>query len=210
MRGMVAGLATPHPLAETLPALLREDPFARELCASFDEVLAPALLTLDTFADYLDPATTPEDMIGWLAQWLGLDVDPGVEHAVQRHELAIAGSLNATRGTRRSIELALQSALGIGVEVTSPVVRGGRPVLAATCPAIPTRASPWWSGRRSTASTATDSTLGPLRHSRARRPERHGAAMISLRVLSLSKDVASKTGNHSCIRRPGDVSWHGG
>jgi hypothetical protein len=56
---MVAGLATPHPLADTLPALLREDPFARELCASFDEVLAPALLTLDTFADYLDPATTP-------------------------------------------------------------------------------------------------------------------------------------------------------
>lgn len=115
---MVAGLTTPHPLADTLPAMLREDPFARELCASFDEVLAPALLTLDTFAAYLDPATTPEDMIGWLAQWLGLTVDPGVEHAVQRHELAIAGSLNATRGTRRSIELALQSALGIGVEVS--------------------------------------------------------------------------------------------
>jgi phage tail-like protein len=118
MRGMVAGLATPHPVAETLPGLLREDAFARQLCASFDDLLAPVLLTLDTFTDYLDPATTPEDMIGWLAQWLGLAVDPGVEHAVQRHELAIAGSLNATRGTRRSIELALQSALGIGVEVS--------------------------------------------------------------------------------------------
>ena len=47
-----------------------------------------------------------------------MTVDPGIEHAVQRHELAIAGSLNATRGTRRSIELALQSALGIGVEVS--------------------------------------------------------------------------------------------
>ena len=34
--------------------------------------------------------------------------------------------------------------------------------------------------------------------------------MISLRVLSLSKDAASKTGNHPCIHRPGDVSWHGG
>lgn len=118
MRGMVGGLATPHPLSETLPALLREDPFARELCESFDDLLAPALLTLDTFVDYLDPATTPDDMITWLAQWLGLTVDPGVEHAVQRHELAAAGALNATRGTRRSIELVLQSAFGVGVEVT--------------------------------------------------------------------------------------------
>lgn len=117
MRGLVAGLATPHPLAESLPGLLREDRFAGQLCASFDDLLAPVLLTLDTFGDYLDPATTPDDMIGWLAQWLGLSVDPGVEHAVQRHELAIAGSLNATRGTRRSIELALQSALGLPVEV---------------------------------------------------------------------------------------------
>lgn len=118
MRGMVDGLATPHPLADTLPALLREDPFARELCSSFDDLLAPVLLTMDTFVDYLDPATTPDDMISWLAQWLGLTVDTGVEHAVQRHELAAAGSLNATRGTRRSIELALQSAFGLGVEVS--------------------------------------------------------------------------------------------
>lgn len=117
MRGMLAELASPHPLAETLPSLLREDAFARELCASFDDLLAPVLLSLDTFADYLDPATTPDDMIGWLAQWLGLAVDPGVEHPVQRHELAVAGSLNVTRGTRRSIELALQSALGLPVEV---------------------------------------------------------------------------------------------
>ena len=134
MRGLVAGLASPHPLADTLPGLLREDAFAGELCASFDDLLAPVLLTLDTFADYLDPATTPDDMIGWLAQWLGLTVDPGVDHALQRHELAVAGSLNVTRGTRRSIELAVQSALGVPVEVSesggarwSPSPGGGLP-----------------------------------------------------------------------------------
>lgn len=118
MRGLVAGLASPHPLAETLPSMLREDPVADELCASFDDLLAPVVLTLDTFADYLDPATTPDDMIAWLAQWVGLSVDPGVEPAVQRHQLAAAGALNATRGTRRSIELALRSALGVPVEVS--------------------------------------------------------------------------------------------
>jgi phage tail-like protein len=98
--------------------MMQEDSFARGLCASFDDVLAPVLLTLDTFASYLDPATTPEDMIPWLAQWLGLGVDLNVEQARQRHELQIAGVLNATRGTRRSIAMELENALGMPVEVS--------------------------------------------------------------------------------------------
>ena len=118
MRGMVAELASPHPLTDTLPSMLQEDPFAGNLCASFDELLAPVLLTLDTFANYLDPATTPEDMIPWLAQWLGLGVDLNVEQARQRHELQIAGVLNATRGTRASIATELENALGISVDVS--------------------------------------------------------------------------------------------
>ena len=74
MRGRVDGLASPHPLADTLPSMLREDPVAGSLCASFDDLLAPVLLTLGHLANYLDPATTPDDMIPWLAQWLGLGV----------------------------------------------------------------------------------------------------------------------------------------
>jgi len=115
---MVAELASPHPLADTLPATLREDPFAGGLCASFDELQAPALLTLDTFASYLDPATTPDDMIPWLAQWLGLGVDLNVGQARQRHELQIAGRLNARRGTRASIAKELENALGVAVVVS--------------------------------------------------------------------------------------------
>jgi phage tail-like protein len=115
---MVAELASPHPLVDTLPSMLREDPFAGSLCASFDDLLAPVLLTLDTFANYLDPATTPEDMIPWLAQWLGLGVDLNVEQARQRYELQIAGALNATRGTRRSIATELENALGMPVDIS--------------------------------------------------------------------------------------------
>jgi phage tail-like protein len=118
MRGIVPQLRSPHPLSETLPSMLREDPFARSLCESFDEVLAPVLLTLDTFDTYLDPATTPDDMIPWLAQWLGLGVDSAVARARQRHELQVAGPLNVSRGTRRSIELVLANALGMPVDVS--------------------------------------------------------------------------------------------
>jgi phage tail-like protein len=118
MRGMIAELASPHPLSDTLPSMLREDPFARSLCESFDDVLAPVLLTLDTFDNYLDPDTTPVDMIPWLAQWLGLGAELNADLARQRDELRIAGSLNVTRGTRRSIELVLEQALGMPVEVS--------------------------------------------------------------------------------------------
>ena len=61
MRGTVDGSPSPLPLAATLPAMLREDPFAQQLCAGLDEVLAPVLLTLDGFAAYLDVATAPQD-----------------------------------------------------------------------------------------------------------------------------------------------------
>jgi len=137
MRGLVAELASPHPLAETLPSMLREDPFARSLCESFDDVLAPVLLTLDTFGNYLDPATTPEDMIPWLAQWLGLGVDLNVEQARQRHELQIAGSLNVTRGTRRSIELVLENALGMRVVVSESGGARWSPSPGGTLPGDP-------------------------------------------------------------------------
>lgn len=113
----MTGLTSPHPLADTLPAMLREDAFARILCSSIDEVLAPVLLTLDTYAAYLDPATTPEDVLPWLAQWLGLPVDPRTEAPRQRQELRTGVEANAARGTRHSVELVVGSALGLAVEV---------------------------------------------------------------------------------------------
>lgn len=118
MRGMIVDLATPHPLADTLPAMLREDPFARSLCASFDDLLAPAILSLDTFDAYLDPTTAPQDMLVWLAQWLGFGTDQDTRWLPQRHELQAAGPINAIRGTRRSIQLVIENALGMPVDVT--------------------------------------------------------------------------------------------
>ena len=48
---------SPHPLGATLPALYLDDVFAQNLCASLDEVLAPAISVLDCFPAYLDPRT---------------------------------------------------------------------------------------------------------------------------------------------------------
>jgi phage tail-like protein len=117
MRGTVDGLVNPRPLAATLPAMLREDPTARGICDGLDEVLAPVLLSLDAFPAYLDLATTPDDMVPWLAQWVGMGVDLGEDLDRQRELLRTAGELHAIRGTRRGIELAVQAALGMAAEV---------------------------------------------------------------------------------------------
>ena len=117
MRGIVPGLTSPLPLADTLPGLLRTDRFAESLCASFDEVLAPVLLSLDDFPAYLDLGTAPDDMVEWLAQWLGMTVDPNAAPTQQRLLLQAAGDLHTRRGTRPRLELAVEAELGVPVEV---------------------------------------------------------------------------------------------
>lgn len=117
MRGTIDGLASPLPLDAALPAMLREDPFAQQLCAGLDEVLAPVLMSIDAFSAYLDLATTPADLLPWLGRWVGMDVDDSEDVDLQRKLLASAGQLHAIRGTRRGIELALEAALGVDVEV---------------------------------------------------------------------------------------------
>jgi phage tail-like protein len=117
MRGTVPGLPSPLPLVDTLPGLLRSDRFAENLCASFDEVLAPVLLCLDGFPAYLDLGTAPEDIVEWLAQWLGMAVDPNAALASQRELLQSAGELHVRRGTARGLELAIQAELGVPVQV---------------------------------------------------------------------------------------------
>lgn len=98
--------------------MLREDPFAVGLCAGFDELLAPAILVLDTFANYLDADTVPEDMLPWLAQWLGVDPDLSEAWPIRRSELLLAKTLNPIRGTVRSIRASIENAVGMPVEVT--------------------------------------------------------------------------------------------
>ena len=53
----------------------------------------------------------------WLAQWLGMTVDPNAAPAQQRQLLQSAGELHALRGTRRGLELAVQAELGVPVQV---------------------------------------------------------------------------------------------
>ena len=117
MRGTVAGLASPHPLGSTLPALYADDVFAQALCSAADEVLAPILLTLDCLPAYLDPATAPDDLIGWLGGWLGLVLDDQQTPERRREMVRTGFDLVRWRGTPRGVRAAVTAVFGNEPEV---------------------------------------------------------------------------------------------
>lgn len=103
MRGLVAGLPSPHPIGSLLPGLYQEDDFALRFTAGLDEVIAPALAVLDNLSAYLDPVLTPVDFLPWLAGWVGIALDENWPLARRRQLVARAGDLYRSRGTARGL-----------------------------------------------------------------------------------------------------------
>lgn len=111
------GLCSPRPFMDTMPLVYRGDPLAEQLCASFDDALAPIFATLDCLPAYLDPKTAPADMLDWLAGWIGLTVSAH-EDPTRKRELITAGAaLLPWRGTVRSVHEAVVAAFNRETEV---------------------------------------------------------------------------------------------
>jgi phage tail-like protein len=140
---------SPLPIGKTLPGIYREPgftdvaeptrdgdqetlgPLLLRLCAGLDEVLAPIITVLDHFPAYLDPYTTPEDMLDWLGGWIGLDLRGGTtedERMPQRIQVARAAELLGHRGTSAAMKAEIDAAFGIDSAVVSEVL-GEAPML---------------------------------------------------------------------------------
>ena len=117
-RGTVPGLASRHPLAETLPAVYAEDDFTWRFLAGLDEVVAPVFAVLDCYDAYLDPRLAPADHLDWLADWVALPLQEGWSVRRRRRLVAIAVTLHRRRGTRAGLVDLLETVTGGRVEVT--------------------------------------------------------------------------------------------
>jgi phage tail-like protein len=95
----VPGLASAFPIVETLPALYQEDELTRRLTGALDEVLAPAIATVDNLSAYLDPALTPDDFLEWLGGWVAALLDETWPIERRRAFVAQAADLHRRRGT---------------------------------------------------------------------------------------------------------------
>lgn len=118
MRGGLEGLGTPYPIGAMLPAVFQEDPVAMSWTGALDEVLAPAISTLDCLAAYVDPTLAPPDFVPWLAGWLGTVLDENWPLARQREAVAECVRLFRGRGTVDGLRAMVQLATGGEVEIT--------------------------------------------------------------------------------------------
>lgn len=118
MRGALPGVPSPVPLAERLPGVLQEDDFMRRLVAAFDDGFAPVLVTLDGLAGYVDPWLAPPDFLGWLAGWVGVELDDAWSLEQSRSAVAGAARVHRRRGTAAGIAEALRLSFSAEVEVT--------------------------------------------------------------------------------------------
>jgi phage tail-like protein len=142
MRGTLAGLPSPHPLARSLPAVYQdEDPFTVRLTQAFDELLAPIIATLDNLPAYIDPALAPEDFVDWLAEWVGIELDETWDLERRRRLVATATDLHGRRGTAAGLADHVRLATGGEVEVvenggTAWSVDSGSPLPGTSRPAL--------------------------------------------------------------------------
>ncbi len=107
-------------LRRYLPAVFGEEPvsadFTDRFLAIFDRGFRSVEGHLDQLAGYFDPLSAPagqgnKDFLGWLASWIGVNLDRGLPLPRQRRILKQAGKLFSLRGTlcglRKSLELYL-------------------------------------------------------------------------------------------------------
>lgn len=93
--------------ATFLPAIYGESDFTRRLLAIFEQAFEPTVQTLDAMWAHLDPLTTPQALLPFLAYWVGCPVNQRWSAIKQRQLIRNAMELYRWRGTRRGLRLYL-------------------------------------------------------------------------------------------------------
>jgi phage tail-like protein len=137
VRGAVAGLETPVPIAVVLPAVYQEDEFVQRFVRAFDDGLAPVIATLDSLHAYVDPLLAPADFVDWLAEWVGVRLDDAWTTQQKRELVASAVRLHRLRGTRAGVAEEVRLALGPDVERVEVEESGGARWSATPGSALP-------------------------------------------------------------------------
>jgi phage tail-like protein len=133
-RGLVGRLVSPHPLADTLPALFQDDDFTQRFVSAFDSALAPIFATLDNLPAYLDPWLAPEDFLDWLGSWFGIALDESWALERRRALVAKAFDFYRMRGTVSGLRAQIEVLTGGTVDINET---GGVSISTTTGAALP-------------------------------------------------------------------------
>jgi phage tail-like protein len=116
-RQLVPGARSPFPLEAQVPAMLAEDPLICAFLRALDEVIAPAIQTLDCFDAYLDPRIAPPDMTAYIGSWVLADIDNVWDEAAIRDDVANAHQRASWSGTAHAIRTRLVPREAASVEI---------------------------------------------------------------------------------------------
>jgi phage tail-like protein len=112
-------------LRGSLPAVYREAPagtsgqaFVMRFLEALEEVLDPAVATIDLLPAHLDLTLAPPDVIALIGEWLGIELDAALPIGAHRRLLRRATEISRTRGTLFGVWLVLElSFKGLEFEV---------------------------------------------------------------------------------------------
>lgn len=113
--GLVIGAQSAY--LKYLPALYSESEFMGRFLMIFESILGPLEGMIDNMASYLDPALCPEELLPWLASWMGLEVDDSWPVERRRELVGSADNLFRWRGTRRGLREFLRLYAGVEPQI---------------------------------------------------------------------------------------------
>ena len=99
-----------------LPGIYHTD-FMKRFLAIFEAVMAPIEWNVDNFDMYLNPETTPDGFVPWLANWFSISFDPSWSMEQQRELLLEAHDLYARRGTHWALTRILEIFTGVKPDI---------------------------------------------------------------------------------------------
>ena len=110
---------------ENLPAVFRDDPFLGRFLLAFEAILAGAdgelglEQIIDRLPEYLDPRTTPEEFLPWLAGWVAVSLRADWDADTKRGFIREAVALYRLRGTPAGLQRMLEIYLRPGPDRTA-------------------------------------------------------------------------------------------
>ena len=103
-----------------LPDLYRESDFVSRILKLFEETFEPAVNSMESLWAYLDPFTTSESLLPFLAYWVGWKLTPRLTLQRQRFLIRQAMELYRWRGTRQGLRLYLHLFTGLPLDEKLP------------------------------------------------------------------------------------------
>lgn len=96
-----------------LPPYFQESEFLGRFLKILEGVWEPMQRRQDSVDLHFDPRVSPPQLLGWMAGWLGVPLDPHWPEARQRAWLREAVTLYRWRGTRYGLSRALETVFGL-------------------------------------------------------------------------------------------------